>query len=361
MRRLAAAALLVALPAAAEEVVRIAVATGQERVLLSGPGLSVTPLAEGLERRPVAGGRAEVALRGDDLLLSGEALDAPAASFAAEGPIRAGGLDLRGEVEVRRGAGGLDVVHAVSMEEYVAAVVEGEMPAAFPPEALKAQAVAARSFALAKKIEALSEGRSWHLGATVLDQVYRAGQDPRARAAAAATAGEVLSAGHEPVLAFFHSACGGQTERGAEALGRDLPYLASVRCGRCGEAPRWRWSVQVPAAELGRLAGLPGPITAARVAARTPSGRAARVALEARGARAVLGAADLRQRLGFDRLPSLAFDVKLARGQAVFGGRGAGHGSGMCQWGAAGMARQGRDYRAILGKYYPGAEIVRMY
>jgi stage II sporulation protein D len=362
MRRLAAAAaLLLALPAGAEEVVRIAVAIGQARVALSAPGLTAAPLAEGQEHRPVAGGRAELALSGDDLLLSGEHLDAPAVSFAAEGPIRVGSLDLRGTVEVRRGAGGLDVVHSVSMEQYVAAVVEGEMPAAFPPEALKAQAVAARSFALAKKLEAVAEGRSWHLGATVLDQVYRAGQDPRARAAAAATAGEVLSAGHEPVLAFFHSACGGRTERGADALGKDLPYLPSVRCGRCDEAPRRRWTVRVPAAELGRLAGLSGPVTAARVAVRTASGRAARVSLEARGARTELGAADLRQRLGFERLPSLAFDLKLSRGEAVFAGRGAGHGSGMCQWGAAGMARRGSGYRAILGRYYPGTEVVRMY
>jgi stage II sporulation protein D len=358
---LAAVALLAPPRARAGETVRIAVATAQRRVVLAGPALTVAPLAEGRERRPVPGGRAELTLEGEELALGGEPLDAPAASFAAEGPIRAGALDLAGEVEVRRGAGGLDVVHAVPMEEYVAAVVEAEMPAAFPPEALKAQAVAARSFALARKIEAVAEGRSWHLGATVLDQVYRAGRDPRARAAAAATAGEVLAREHEPVLAFFHAACGGRTERGADALGQELPYLASVPCDRCRPAPRWRWTVRVGAAELGRLAGLPGPATAARVAARTGSGRAARVAVEARRARVELGAADLRQRLGFDRLPSLAFDVKVAGGEAVFAGRGAGHGSGMCQWGAAGLARQGRDYRAILGRYYPGTEIVRMY
>jgi len=345
----------------ADEMVRIAVTTGLARVQLAGPGLSLALLAEGQVREPVAGQAADVTLSGDDLLVNGRAADVAAASFLADGPVRVGGLALSGEVEVRRGASGLDVIHAVPMEDYVAAVVEAEMPAAFPPEALKAQAVAARSFALAKKLEALAEGRSWHLGSTVLDQVYRAGHDPRARAAAEATAGEVLAHDHEPVLAFFHSTCGGRTEAGQAALGKDLPYLPSVRCGRCEAAPRRRWSVTVPAGELGRLLGLPGPVSAARVAERTASGRVARLAAQGGGARLALSGADLRQRLGYERLPSLSFEVRVGLGGVRFDGRGAGHGAGLCQWGAAGFARGGKGYRFILGHYYRGAEIVKMY
>jgi len=358
---LAFACALCAPPARGEEMVRIAVAVAQHRVALAGAGLTVAPLAEGRERSGRAAGRAEVALAAGELALDGEPLDAPAASFLAEGPIQVAGLSLRGEVEVRRGPEGIDVVHSLPMEEYVAAVVEGEMPQRFPPEALRAQAVAARSFALAKKLEALSEGRSWHLGATVLDQVYRAGRDPRARAASEATRGQVLVRDHQPVQAFFHAACGGRTERGGEALGKDLPYLSSVRCGHCGAAPRARWTARLPAAELGRVAGLAGPATAARVIARTASGRASRLELAAGAARVRIGAGDLRQRLGWERLPSLAFEVRVSRGSAVFTGRGSGHGAGLCQWGAAGLARKGIGYRAILAHYYPGTEVVEMY
>jgi hypothetical protein len=71
--------------------------------------------------------------------------------------------------------------------------------------------------------------------------------------------------------------------------------------------------------------------------------------------------ADLRQRIGWSKLPSLAFDVRVGRGEVVFEGRGAGHGAGMCQWGAAGLAREGKGYREILAHYYPGAELRRMY
>jgi stage II sporulation protein D len=357
----AALAAALAAPAGAEEMVRIAVATGQVRVELTGPGLTAAPLAEGQDRRALPDGRAEVALEGGTLRLDGQAFDAPAVSLRADGPIRFGALALRGDVEVRRGAAGLDVIHSLPLEDYVAAVVEAEMPPGFPPEALKAQAVAARSFALARKLEALAEGRGWHLGATVLDQVYRSGRDPRARAAAEATAGEVLAYDHEPVLAFFHSACGGRTESGEAALGRSLPYLVPVRCGRCQRAPRYRWTVRISLEELGRIAGLPGPATSFRVSARTGTGRVARVAAASGAARVELSGADLRQRLGFDRLPSLAFDVSLGRREASFRGRGSGHGAGMCQWGAAGFAREGRDYRFILRHYYPGTQIVKMY
>ncbi len=361
-----AALLLGAPPARAVEMVRIAIATGVTKATLSGPGLAMAPLRDGAAPAAVERGeRADVALAGDVLTVDGKPLDAAGATFTARGPLRTSAAPvalLEGEVEVRRSANGLLVLHALPLEDYVAAVVGSEMPPSFPPEALKAQAVAARTFAVFKKLESVAEGRAWHLGATVLDQVYRASPvDPRARAAAQGTAGEVLVFEHAPIEAYFHSTCGGRTERGAAALGRDLPYLASVECGRCQASPRHRWKVRVAAGELGRVAGLGGEATGARVLARTSSGRAQRVEISRGGRRAALGAVDLRQRLGFERLPSLAFDVRVDRGSAIFEGRGAGHGAGLCQWGAAGAAREGDGYRAILARYYPGTEIVRMY
>jgi stage II sporulation protein D (peptidoglycan lytic transglycosylase) len=262
--------------------------------------------------------------------------------------------------ETIRVLSGKEVVE-LPLEDYVAGVVSGEMPASFPAEALKAQAVAARSYALTRKIEAQASGRDHDIGTGVLAQVWSGKASDAARAAARATAGEVLVAGMEPVEAYFHASCGGRTESGLAAIGRDLPYLASVECGRCAGAPGARWKVEVPGRELARAAGLPGDATRVRVVARTATGRAERVEIEAGGRTAALGAADLRQRLGFSRLPSLAFDVRAARGGFAFEGTGQGHGAGLCQWGAAGLAREGRTYREILAHYYPGTEVVRMY
>lgn len=247
------------------------------------------------------------------------------------------------------------------LEDYVAGVVSGEMPATFPPEALKAQAVAARSYALTRKIEAQAAGRGHDIASGVLAQVWTERPGAAARAAAEATAGEVLVVGMEPVEAYFHASCGGRTEGGLAAIGRDLPYLAPVVCGRCEGAPRLRWKVEVPAREVGRLVGLAGDAAAARITTRSATGRAERVEIEGAGATVALSAADLRQRLGFSRLPSLAFEVRAGKGVLAFEGAGHGHGAGLCQWGAAGFAREGRTYREILAHYYRGAEVVRMY
>jgi stage II sporulation protein D len=253
-------------------------------------------------------------------------------------------------------------VEELRLEDYVAGVVAGEMPASFPPEALKAQAVAARSFALTRRLEAVAAGRRWDVTADVVSQVFRRGPAPAAaRAAAEGTAGEVLALGMEPVEAYFHASCGARTEAGLAALGRDLPYLRPVACGRCDGAPGVRWTVRVPAAELGRAAGLGAKVTAVRVAARTATGRAERVELAAGPRKVTLGGADLRQRLGWSRLPSLAFDVSPDGAAFAFAGAGRGHGAGLCQWGAAGLAREGKGYREILAHYYPDTEVVRMY
>ncbi len=263
-RRLAAAAALVLAPLAGargEGSVRIGVARGRAAVRLSGPELGARPLREGAPPLALAGDRAEVRLSGEKVLLDGAEVEGSGVAFRAAGPIRCDGRLLGGEVEVRVGPGGLRVVDVVPLEDYVAAVAGAEMPPRFPPEALKAQAVAARTFAILRKVEASGEGRDYDLGPSVLDQVFPAGGalDPRARAAARATAGEVLAKDHRPVEAYFHSTCGGRTERGADALGRPLDYLPSVECDRCRASPRWRWTVRVPAADLSRARGSPPP------------------------------------------------------------------------------------------------------
>jgi stage II sporulation protein D len=309
---------------------------GRGRAAVLAPRRGLGPRASGLGRRVACIAAASLAL-------------------LAAHPARA---EERIRVKLDGGAG---AVQDLRLEDYVAGVVAGEMPASFPPEALKAQAVAARSYALTRKIEADRTGKPWHIGAGVLAQVYQGRRSPGAQAAAAATEGEVLVQGVEPVEAYFHASCGGRTETGLAALGRDLPYLASVECGFCDAAPGVHWRKEFTRAELGKLAGLGGPADAVRVVSRTASGRAERIEI-ARGDRAVaLAGADLRQRLGWTRLPSLAFEVSPAGEGFAFEGRGQGHGAGLCQQGAAGMARAGKGYREILAHYYPGTEIVKMY
>ena len=293
-----------------------------------------------------------VAVRGAQLLVDGRA--APALSVEG-GPLD--GRVLPGRIEVFVDQGALVAVNTLDLEEYVAAVVSSEVPGGWPKDALEAQAVAARTFAVAQKI-AQGPGARAHLRSTVLDQVYKGAAAPGALVAARATAGEVLTFGAAPIAAYFSASCGGRSESGEAGFNLapgSTPYL---RAGEPDDDER-PWTARFPLEQLSATLRprLHAAVDAVAVIARTSSGRARTVRLGKR----TLSGVELRQLLGYERLPSLLFDVRVSGGVAVFTGKGSGHGVGLCQWGARERARRGQGYREILLHYYPGAEIRRMY
>lgn len=271
-------------------------------------------------------------------------------------PIRANGFEVRGDVVVRVERGRLQLINVIPLEDYLVAVLGSEMPKSFPAEALKAQAVAARTYALQKKLEQIDQ--PFHLGSSVIHQVYGGTEreDPRTRAAVEATRGEVLTWELQPIEAYFHASCGGHTEDGRPALGRDLPYLRSVSCP-CAGLPASRWAATIPLADLERALGMRADALA--IQRRTRSGRADRLS----AVQKTIDAVTFRRKVGYTRIKSLAFDVEAVRdGTALrFSGRGYGHGAGMCQWGAKAMADRGHTWNEILAHYYPGTELQRLY
>ena len=297
-----------------------------------------------------------IAAAGAGLVVDGKPAQAP---YVIESGARLDGRELPGRVDVFTDKGALVVVNTLDLEDYVAAVVSSEVPASWPDEALRAQAVAARTFAVAQKI-AQGPGARAHLRSTVVDQVYAGAARPASGAlkAARATAGEVLTFGAAPIAAYFSASCGGRSESGEGGFNLapgTTPYLVPS----APDPDERPWTVRIPLREVERAlhARLPGRVTSVAVAARSPSGRARTVRLSGRA----LPAVELRQLLGYERLPSLLFDVHVAGGVAVFTGRGSGHGVGLCQYGAREWAKRGENYVAILAHYYPGAEIRRMY
>ncbi|MHB8420590.1 MAG: SpoIID/LytB domain-containing protein [Myxococcales bacterium] len=349
------------------EDIRILIGRGEGELSLRGAGLQ---LETGQRWEQLDASWVRLSCQSGGLRLSGgsgSARDLPeSASVRSVGPLRVEERDLRGAVELRCQGHRWLAINVLPLEEYLAAVLGGEMPPTFPREALEAQAVAARSYAVHRKVEAVQEGLPYHLDSTVLSQVYGglAGEDPRTRSAVAATRGEVLADGMLPVEAYFHASCGGQTESGAAALGRDEPYLASVPCPCAGRSPYAHWSVRMTPGELARLAPHllgSGDLTDLRISGRTASGRARALAAQTTAGSRTLSAVRLRAAVGYVRLPSLWFDVRKANGAFVFEGKGAGHGAGLCQWGARILAQQGKSYREILAHYYPGAELRKIY
>lgn len=280
-------------------------------------------------------------------------------------------LQVRGVVEVlglygpdAPGPGGLAVVNEVPLERYLTGTLAREMYGSWDANALRAQAVASRTYAL-YRVES-EPFAAWHLTAGTESQVYTGVEAESATVVAAveATRGEILVHGGRPILAAFHSSSGGRTASAEEVWGEPRSYLVSVPVEDEWDSPDAYWRSSVTRGTLGRAAASlgadPGPITAVTVLERTASGRVARVRLEGERGELTCSGRQLRTALGESKLKSTLFEVREDEQGFVFVGSGSGHGVGMSQWGARAMARRGDDYRRILGAFYPGAEITRM-
>lgn len=382
-------------PAALEPEIRVAIAEHSARPRISASsGLRLIDPDEGELGVVAAGTSVAASARGDLVRVEGggASLSRRALLLAARrdgDPVLVDGRGYRGAIEVRRGADGVRVINVVALEDYLVGVVSAEMGRRGESEraALEAQAVASRTYAIRHLGRASGDG--YDLVATVSHQVYHGAsrEEPLAREAVVATRGEILTWNGAPIDAFYSSTCGGHSESaGAVFVGGDRPYLPvrpdvmSDGTPWCAISPRYRWSEQwTPsqmAATLRRTLANEALSTAAagdlrevRVLDRTGSGRIAALELRgADGATVVRGAA-IRRVLATPEgglLWSGDFTIRITRqGGRVerieAEGRGAGHGVGMCQWGAIGRARAGQDYRTILASYYPGTELVTIY
>jgi stage II sporulation protein D len=249
------------------------------------------------------------------------------------------------------------------LEKYVAAVLAGESSSFRSDEALKAMAVAARSYALRLRGRHASEG--FDLCSTTHCQRVEPGLvTPRLDAAAGQTAGELLWYQGKPAFASYSRNCGGVTED-ASAVWSDLgaPFLRShpdPYCTRQG-GTSWEWSGaagEIAAALHSAQLKAPAGMTRITITQRTPSGRARVLLLGGAGESVPVAASSFRfamgRALGWNTVRSDRFDVSDAGGRLTFRGIGEGHGVGLCQRGADQMGREGTSYRDILAFYYPG-------
>ncbi len=275
------------------------------------------------------------------------------------------GKRYRGWVEIRKKRNGLLlVVNDLDLEEYLRGVIAAEVPPDWEPEALKAQAVASRTYALYEKRTAGK--RPYHILATVTSQVYNgvSGEQVNAVRAVKETRDLILTYQGRVIPAFYHANCGGHTENASLLWGIDAPYLKGVDC-ECQDIVKdglWekRVSVSHVSSALRRHGFRIDDISDLSIADITPAGRIRNVTIRsARGITAV-PAETLRAVLGNTEIPSVFFELELSEGEAVFSGRGRGHGVGLCQWGAKEMAGRGQGFKSILSHYYPGAVLERM-
>jgi stage II sporulation protein D len=266
----------------------------------------------------------------------------------------------------------------MSLEEYIKGVVAAEMPAEFELEALKAQAVATRTYAV-KQMALLGgaglidrpgadvstdprHGQAWQSslqlkerwGAFHFERYWgKIGQ------AVDETRGMIVVYNGEAINAVFHSTSGERTASAKEVWGYDFPYLQSVACEWDKKSPRYSDSREYSYSELEQRLGAEAGVMAAaksgsgsvaQVLERTDSGRVAKARI---GSKTFTGG-EIRQKLD---LRSANFSLETLGEKLVFRTTGYGHGVGLCQYGANGLAKAGKDFRQILSYYYTGVSM----
>ena len=261
--------------------------------------------------------------------------------------------------------GTLLVVNTLDLESYVKGVLYHEVPHRWPMNAIKAQAVATRSYALYKTGE--SKEQEYDVTSGIYSQVYggRSAERYRTNIAANRTRGQILSYRGKVLPAYFHSNCGGRTEDVAELWKNDLPPLKGVKCGFCKGMPSYRWKKNFRSKDIqeklnanGYTLGL---IKEIAVASRTKSGRIKNLKIKTRdGKTKTISGIKFRDVIGPNVIRSNQYDIEMKGYYFDVKGRGWGHGVGMCQWGVYGMAKKRYEYRSILAHYYPGAKIIKI-
>jgi len=285
---------------------------------------------------------------------------------AGGGHLKIGSTVYPGYMVLMKRGSAVQAVNWVEMEQYVAGVVSCEVPRRFSRSAIEAQAVAARSYALAQM--RLRHLLSYDLKDDQSSQVYRGLSGTRSYGvqAAARTRGVVLIHDWKFLSAFYFSTCGGHTAPAAQLPGAPpIKPFECVECDYCRHSPRYKWAVTMPVADVEKALAAAGYVSGSlqdvRVAERTKGGWVDLVEIvSSEGSRRLSGNA-FRRLVGTGNLYSSKFDVRKSGDEFVIQGRGYGHGVGMCQWGADGLGRLGRNYAEILRYYYRGAEIVKIY
>ena len=282
--------------------------------------------------------------------------------LAAAGQLRMNGKSYRGMLELSVQNGKLLVVNQLPLEQYLVGVINSEISSTWPMESIKAQAVIARTFAVAKRKE--RSKAFYHLESTVMDQAYdgSALEDSRASRGVLETEGEVLTYNGSPIQAFYHANSGGRTESSQNVWGVSLPYLQGVECqyGLTSTTSSWEQSLPLSKIESSLKALKVYGLTDIKPGPRNNRGRLKSVILVTERGSVSLLATKFRMAVGSTVIKSTNFTVHVEGGTAYFNGVGYGHGVGLCQYGAKQRALDGFKYNEILTYYYPGTKLSKL-
>jgi stage II sporulation protein D len=276
----------------------------------------------------------------------------------------------------------MNVMASVQIEQYVRGVLPAEMSLQWPIEALKAQAVAIRTYAIYKRLHRYT-GSSFDVESSYLDQVFRTRQgrlndkSTKLQTAMEATSGQVLLTQRGEIgPAYFHADCGGKIESAetiwndnAKSAGTNLKNSKLVVDEGCALSPRSEWKLTMAKSEIFRRLKMDPhlkdefkphdrSIDAVLVNRVSAGNHVLEITVKLNGHHSFLVSGEaLRSALGYSRLRSTQFAAQDLKNAVEFGGRGFGHGVGLCQYGARSWATKGWTYDKILAHYYPALHL----
>ncbi len=264
-------------------------------------------------------------------------------------------------------------VYRFNLEQYLVGVVAAEMPARFELEALKAQAVAARTLAVRRMKRFGGKGCQHFPGADICDdpnehQAWLSEDSLRKRwpsssfneyynkvkNAVRLSSGVIITYQNRPIDAVFHSTCGGETASAKDIWNNEISYLARVKCDFDKHSPRYHNNFFFTWADLERRFNVPGALFKnIKTVSMTNQGRISALGL----GKQVIKGTDFRSKLG---LTSTRFVWKTTDSGLSFAVTGYGHGVGLCQYGADGLAKRGWKFHQILNYYYRGINFAKI-
>ncbi len=299
--------------------------------------------------------------RGSDMYFEPEQVSGTIIIESWESPLAVDGVSFRGNIELHNVLGKIYVINVLKINEYLYGVVPCEIISTWEMEALKAQAVAARTYTyhnLVNKTKSL-----YDLDASTNFQLYKgiSAEKESTNRAVDETSGKIAVYNGKPVIAFFHSTCGGRTIDDKYVWNGDgQEYLKSVACNFCRESPYYNWEEKITLYEIreylkdkyGAVGGING------ISFQRKDTRIISAVIRHKNGIIKLSGNDLRLLFPEKKIKSMYFTAKQTKDGLLLKGHGWGHGVGMCQWGAKGMACEGAGYKEILTYYYKGVSIV---
>ncbi len=268
-----------------------------------------------------------------------------------------------GKIFIIPAASSFHLVEHAPLETYLYGVLPYEMSYTWPPEALKAQAVAARTYTL-KSLESV-KNQNFDLYSDVRSQMYKGGgkQYDSVKKAVDETRGQVLTFDDKLFYTYYHANCGGGTDdvRSWNPGAASIKPLSGASCKYDSHSKSHSWQMNISHAKVlayAKTVGLTGTLKSIKIARKTDTGRATNLTLRTSKGSKTVACGKFRLATG---IRSCKIDkISVRKNDVQFSGKGYGHGVGMCQDGANGMAKSGKDYRKILKNYYPGAKIAEI-